>query len=323
VTISVGSGSGALQGTVTATAKNGIATFSNLAAASPGTVTLVASDSNSNLSIATSSSITIGNPPGVSPVGAATYSISGYPGTETLDVLSGTVDLTSDQSVNFPSVGLRIESGATVVLQSFQQLGGLQVIGSGVLDVDQNGFYLNYGAGSDPINTIVGWITSAYAGGTWTGTGITSSAAGADPASFGVGYADSADAGNPALLAADQIKVIYTLLGDANLDGKVNGTDFNLMSANFNQAVTNGWDEGDFNYDGKVNGTDFVLLSDNFNQFVSQSGVVATTDSATTDSATTDSAGSTQTTTTDSASGGNDVVSTVLGKHAAKKKQHD
>jgi hypothetical protein len=69
---------------------------------------------------------------------------------------------------------------------------------------------------------------------------------------------------------------MYTLLGDANLDGKVNGTDFDLMATNFNQAVTNGWDKGDFNYDGKVNGNDFVLLADNFNQFASQSAVSAT-----------------------------------------------
>ena len=68
---------------------------------------------------------------------------------------------------------------------------------------------------------------------------------------------------------------MYTLLGDANLDGKVNGTDFNLMATNFNQAVTDGWDKGDFNYDGKVNGSDFVLLADNFNQFASQSAVSA------------------------------------------------
>jgi hypothetical protein len=68
---------------------------------------------------------------------------------------------------------------------------------------------------------------------------------------------------------------MYTLLGDANLDEKVNGTDFNLMATNFNQSVTNGWDEGDFNYDGKVNGNDFVLLADNFNQFASQGGAEA------------------------------------------------
>ena len=97
----------------------------------------------------------------------------------------------------------------------------------------------------------------------------------ANSSSYGIGYADSADPGNPAGLASGQIEIMYTLLGDANLDGKVNGTDFNLMATNFNQAVTNGWDEGDFNYDGKVNGSDFVLLADNFNQFASQSAVSA------------------------------------------------
>jgi hypothetical protein len=47
------------------------------------------------------------------------------------------------------------------------------------------------------------------------------------------------------------------------------------MAANFNDAVTNGWDKGDFNYDGAVNGSDFVLLADNFNQFASQSAIDA------------------------------------------------
>ena len=100
-------------------------------------------------------------------------------------------------------------------------------------------------------------------------------AAQANSNSYGIGYADSADPGNPAGLAPGTIEIMYTLLGDANLDGKVNGTDFNLMATNFNQAVTDGWDKGDFNYDGKVNGSDFVLLADNFNQFASQSAVSA------------------------------------------------
>ena len=31
---------------------------------------------------------------------------------------------------------------------------------------------------------------------------------------------------------------MYTLLGDANLDGLVNGSDFNILAANFNQGVS-------------------------------------------------------------------------------------
>ena len=40
------------------------------------------------------------------------------------------------------------------------------------------------------------------------------------------------------------------LLGDANLNGAVNGTDFAIMATNFNKAVLfghSGWTEGDFN----------------------------------------------------------------------------
>jgi hypothetical protein len=70
-------------------------------------------------------------------------------------------------------------------------------------------------------------------------------------------------------LTAGQIEIACTLLGDANLDGKVNGADFTLMAAHFNDSVTNGWDEGDFNYSGAVNGADFVLQSNNFNQLAS------------------------------------------------------
>jgi hypothetical protein len=67
---------------------------------------------------------------------------------------------------------------------------------------------------------------------------------------------------------------MYTLLGDANLDGKVNGTDFAILATNFNQAV-NGWDQGDFNYDGKANGSDFALMASNFNQGASQAATAA------------------------------------------------
>jgi autotransporter-associated beta strand protein len=155
-------------------------------------------------------------------------------------------------------------------------LTSLSITGNGTLDIVNNHIIINYGSGPDPIDSIAALIADgAYGSGntvTWTGTGITSSAAAANP-NYGIGYADALDPGDPAGLASGQIELVYTLLGDANLDGKVNGTDFNLMATNFNQAVTAGWDEGDFNYDGKVNGNDFVLLAANFNQFASQSAI--------------------------------------------------
>ncbi len=216
--------------------------------------------------------------------------------------------LTSDQSANFASIGLRIESGANVVLQSVQHLGSLQLIGSAVLDVGQSTFFLSYTTGQDPISTIAGWITSAYAGATWTGAGITSSAAGANSASYGLGYADGVDHAVGSL-PPGEIEVMYTLLGDANLDGTVNAEDFTLFSSHLGQSGMM-WDDGDFNYDGTVNAEDFTLLSQNSGQAVSQSVLAAST---------TISAGTVSTT---SASGSNNVVDTILGKHVAKKKQH-
>jgi hypothetical protein len=155
-------------------------------------------------------------------------------------------------------------------------LGGISTTGNGIFDIGNNTVFIDYpSAGQDPIGSIAALIASAYDGGTWMGPGITSSDAQANSVNYGVGYADSADPGNPADLPTDTIEIRYTLLGDANLDGKVNGADFTLMAANFNDSVTAGWDKGDFNNDGAVNGSDFVLLADNFNQFASQSAVDA------------------------------------------------
>ena len=57
---------------------------------------------------------------------------------------------------------------------------------------------------------------------------------------------------------------MFTLLGDANLDGTVNSEDFTPFSANLSK---NGlWDDGDFNYDGTVNAEDFSPFSHNLGQ---------------------------------------------------------
>jgi len=59
------------------------------------------------------------------------------------------------------------------------------------------------------------------------------------------------------------ILVRLTLYGDANLDGKVDTIDFNLLAANFGQSGKS-WFNGDFDYSGTVNTIDFNLLASNF-----------------------------------------------------------
>jgi len=185
-------------------------------------------------------------------------------------------DATGDTSGAITGTGSVTISGGTFQFNTGSGASSLDqlTVSAGSLDITNNHIFINYGSGPDPISSIAALIASGYNGGAWNGGGIISSTAAVN-ASYGIGYADSADPGNPAGLSAGQIEIKYTLLGDANLDDKVNGSDFTLMAANFNDSVSNGWDKGDFNYDGKVNGSDFVLLADNFNDFASQSDVSA------------------------------------------------
>jgi autotransporter-associated beta strand protein len=154
-------------------------------------------------------------------------------------------------------------------------VGALNIVANGSLDINNNHVIVNYGSNADPISSIVALLNSGFNGGTWNGpTGITSSAVATNPG-YSVGYADSADAGNPANLASGTLEVAFTLLGDANLDHTVNGVDFGILAANFNKGIT-GWDNGDFNYDNAVNGVDFGALAANFNKGASAASGGAT-----------------------------------------------
>jgi len=178
-------------------------------------------------------------------------------------------------------VAVAIDNGGK--MQITQNFGTIAVSGLNInssanssLDLGTSTMMIDYGSAADPINSVVAWIKSGYNGGAWNGAGINSSAAAAAdalaPGQYAIGYADG-DSPNSVGLSSGQIEIKYTLAGDANLDGKVNGDDFTLMATNFNDMVTNGWDEGDFNYSNTVNGDDFVLLANNFNDYYGAPGV--------------------------------------------------
>ena len=55
--------------------------------------------------------------------------------------------------------------------------------------------------------------------------------------------------------------------GDANKDGKVDGSDVTILAGNWQYGVVGGgatWDMGDFNGDGKVDGSDVTILAGNW-----------------------------------------------------------
>jgi autotransporter-associated beta strand protein len=195
------------------------------------------------------------------------------PTTSTTSALpAGPVNITGGTLQLDTNVTLGSQSGP--IATSNVNITSLSITGNGTLDLNNNHIIINYGSGPDPIASIAALIASGYAGGSWTGTGITSTAAQNNSSSYGIGYADSADPGDPAGLASGQIEIMYTLLGDANLDGAVNGSDFSILATNFNKAV-GGWDQGDFDYDGSANGSDFAALAANFNKGASQSAISA------------------------------------------------
>ena len=58
------------------------------------------------------------------------------------------------------------------------------------------------------------------------------------------------------------------IAGDANKDGKVDGSDVTILAGNWQKGVNDGltasWEEGDFNGDGKVDGSDVTILAGNW-----------------------------------------------------------
>ncbi|MGD0460910.1 MAG: autotransporter-associated beta strand repeat-containing protein [Tepidisphaeraceae bacterium] len=171
-----------------------------------------------------------------------------------------------------PDHSLTITGGAVQLAANtgLAQLTSLSISSGAVLDLTNNHLFINYGAGPDPVAAIRTYLINGRNGGTWSGTGGIDSSTAALPANsaYGVGYADSADPGNPAGLATHQIEIKYTLLGDATLTGTVTGTDFTILATNLGKSVS-GWDQGDFLYTGTVTGSDFTALVTNLGKTAS------------------------------------------------------
>ena len=116
-------------------------------------------------------------------------------------------------------------------------LTSLSLTGDGTLDIGNNRILIDYGSGPDPIASIKQWIATGFADRETVGASpaiISSDIAADDTASgfsYGIGYADGAD-GAVAGLPSGEIEIMFTLLGDANLDGTVNSEDFTPFSTN-------------------------------------------------------------------------------------------
>ena len=143
----------------------------------------------------------------------------------------------------------------------------LSISGSGKVDLANNGMIVDYPKGDpSPITSIRALLRSAYAGGSWTGPGLTSSAAAAHGATaIGYGQGNSGMTnffpGDPIAIDDSSIVLRYTVYGDATLDGKVDFTDLVALAQNYGFPADKVWTQGDFNYDGIVDFPDLVVLA--------------------------------------------------------------
>ena len=126
---------------------------------------------------------------------------------------------------------------------------------------------------------ITGLVAKGYNDGDWGGKGIVTTVTSAvypnTLTSLGVATAGGIGAGGTIWsgqsVSSNDVLVMFTYGGDANLDGVITGDDYFQIDSGFPQGA-HGWINGDFNYDGIINGDDYFLIDSNFN---SQGGSLA------------------------------------------------
>jgi hypothetical protein len=230
--------------------------------------------SNTTFNVASGATLVIGNPMTIDSGSTVTQTGGGkviY--NSNVTVQSGGAAIVFGNSTHANTLIVGSNSSATIQGSGVSvEVGTLS--NSGKIDITKNELLVDYLPGNDPIGNIAAEIKTGYNNGGWNGSsGILSSSAQTltNGLRYGVGWADGADNAVNGL-SSGQIEIKYTLLGDANLDGIVNGTDFALLASNFGLGVTR-WDQANFLFTQSVNGSDFAALAANFGQGSSTSGV--------------------------------------------------
>ena len=261
--------------------------FSGPAAFNVVTDTVTLATDSADLRLAGGLAMAVGT---ISKTGPRTLTIAGlqqYGAGTALRVDGGTVRLDSDAgapaarrlavsladgtAARFGSTqhlaGLDIGAGEAQLLPGAALLatGSLTLGAGGRLDLGTGDAILDY-AGSSPLTEVAAWVASGCNGGAWDGAGIASIAAAAD-ALTAIGVLDNTNpkvggkttfAGNS--VDATSVLVKYTYWGDANLDGRVDANDYDVIDRNFLMnppAGDMGWWTGDFNYDGRIDANDY------------------------------------------------------------------
>jgi hypothetical protein len=260
-----GSGDAGGGGTATSTAisSSGQATANATATGGIGTPGL----SGTAGALATANGISVLQAAG--PGGTASANVSSGPHGTSISTSSITNGITLSGTLNldtagptFSPTGLLTVGQLTngVALQFLPDTGGetlnsLTIDSGSTLDISNNHIIFTDPGGSAHDSTYVSILDYVKNGSIISSTGYSG---------YGVGLVDGNDAVSGTPVSANSIEVAYTLEGDANLDGKVDATDFSIFAPHFGLLTSLGWEAGDFNYDGRVDASDFSAFASNF-----------------------------------------------------------
>jgi autotransporter-associated beta strand protein len=199
----------------------------------------------------------------VAKIGTGTQTISGtntYTGSTTAS--AGTLvlgsSLTTSTSLNGLGGIIVVAPGGDKTIKT----GSVTASGGGTVDLKNNKMILTNNVASDVRSVIASGALSTSnppPAGKTAGLGY---AQGDDPIISGLG----GSFGGESFTAADTI-VKYTYLGDADLDGDVDGVDVGKWATNFTGSggsTAKVWTQGDWDYDGDVDGVDVGKWATNF-----------------------------------------------------------
>lgn len=205
--------------------------------------------------------------------GAATLTAGSY------TVMNGTVSanlagyggLTKITNDLVTLTGTNTYSGLTTVSAGELQMTGANawntVFNEGGADIQGGKLVFDYTNGSSPASTVLSILTASYGDGSNpfsvdNGAAIYSSTA--EDAGKALGWADD---------GVGNVTVMYTLYGDADLNGAVNVSDLGRVLSNFG-STTATWANGDFDYDHVVTGSDLGRVLSNFGSTLPQPSLV-------------------------------------------------
>ena len=217
---------------------------------------------------------------------------------------SGTTTVNSGATFQLPRIhqgAFTVSGTATIPVvkpyvpaNTVGSIGVLTINTGGTLDIGDSDLDIT----GTPLATVTAYVATGYnlpGGANWSGAGLTSAAAHAATSHLTALGVIQNNQGGSAIFTATKpfdgttpgvgdVLVKYTFFGDANLDGKVDGSDYSLIDAGYQAdkktaGSATGWYNGDFNYDGTVDGSDYALIDNAFNNQgvgINSAAIVAT-----------------------------------------------